>query len=72
MAFFDLDDLMGFEEQFVSYIVQTTLAAAAAELELLERDLTALENVSRPSRASATTRRLSASTPSAKRPTTRS
>ncbi len=48
MAYFDLDDLMDFEEQFVSYIVQTTLAERRAELEMLERDLTALENVQSP------------------------
>jgi asparaginyl-tRNA synthetase len=48
MAYFDLDDLMAFEEQFVAYIVQTTLAERRAELELLERDLTALENVQSP------------------------
>lgn len=48
MAFFDLDDLMDFEERFVEYIVQTTLAKCAPELELLERDLTALENIKAP------------------------
>lgn len=48
MAFFDLDDLMDFEEQFVSYIVQTTLEKRRPELELLERDLTVLENISAP------------------------
>jgi asparaginyl-tRNA synthetase len=48
MAFFDLDDLMAFEEQFVSHIVQTTLAQRRAELELLERDLAALERVTPP------------------------
>ncbi|MEJ2750159.1 MAG: asparagine--tRNA ligase, partial [Anaerolineae bacterium] len=48
MAFFDLDDLMSFEEQFVSYVVQTTLSKRKPELELLERDLTALANVKPP------------------------
>jgi asparaginyl-tRNA synthetase len=48
MAFFDLDDLMDFEEEFVSYIVQTTLEKRRPELELLERDLSALENVRPP------------------------
>jgi len=48
MAFFDLDDLMDFEERFVEYIVQTTLAKRQPELELLERDLTALENIKAP------------------------
>jgi len=48
MAFFDLDDLMDFEERFVEYIVQTALAKRAPELELLGRDLTALEKVKAP------------------------
>lgn len=48
MAYFDLDDLMGFEERFIEYIVQTTLAKRRPELELLERDLTALENIKAP------------------------
>lgn len=48
MAFFDLDDLMDFEERFIEYIVQTTLAKRRPELELLERDLAALENMKVP------------------------
>lgn len=48
IAFCDLDDLMAFEEQFVSYLVQTTLARRGPELELLGRDLAALENVKPP------------------------
>jgi asparaginyl-tRNA synthetase len=48
MAFFDLDDLMDFEELFVEYIVQATLAKRRPELELLGRDLTALENIKTP------------------------
>ncbi len=48
MAYFDLDDLMGFEERFIEYIVQTTLAKRQPELALLERDLTALENMKAP------------------------
>jgi asparaginyl-tRNA synthetase len=48
MAFFDLDDLMDFEEEFVSYIVQTTLQKRRAELAFLERDLDALENIKPP------------------------
>ncbi|VAW39768.1 Asparaginyl-tRNA synthetase, partial [hydrothermal vent metagenome] len=48
MAFFDLDDLMDFEERFMASIVQTTLAKRRPELELLERDLTALENITVP------------------------
>ena len=45
MAYYDLEDLMNLEEEFVSYIVQTTLEQRAAELELLGRDLAALRNV---------------------------
>jgi asparaginyl-tRNA synthetase len=48
MAFYDLDDLMDFEEEFVSYIVQTTTEKRRPELELLERDLSFLENVKSP------------------------
>jgi asparaginyl-tRNA synthetase len=48
VAFCDLDDLMVLEEEFVSYIVQTTLAKRRAELELLERDLTFLEKIKPP------------------------
>ncbi|MFQ5434612.1 MAG: asparagine--tRNA ligase [Anaerolineae bacterium] len=48
MAFFDLDDLMDFEEQFVSHIVQTTLANRRNELEFLGRDLSMLENITPP------------------------
>ncbi len=45
MAYYDLDDLMDFEEEFITYIVQTTLKERRPELELLERDLAPLENV---------------------------
>lgn len=48
MAFFDLDDLIDFEEEFVTYIVQTTLKERRAELEFLERDVSFLENVKPP------------------------
>lgn len=48
IAFCDLDDLMALEEEFVSYVVQTTLAQRRNELAYLERDLTALENVRPP------------------------
>ncbi|MDJ0753745.1 MAG: asparagine--tRNA ligase [Ardenticatenaceae bacterium] len=48
MAYFDLDDLMDFEERFVTYIVQTTLEKCGQELEILERDTTALEKISGP------------------------
>jgi asparaginyl-tRNA synthetase len=48
MAFFDLDDLMAFEEEFVTYIVKTTLKERAAELAMLDRDLTYLEKIEPP------------------------
>ena len=48
IAFCDLDDLMALEEEFVSYVVQTTLAQRRNELAYLGRDLTALENVKPP------------------------
>lgn len=48
MAFYDLDDLMAFEEEFVTYLVQTTLRVRAKELALLERDLTYLQQVEPP------------------------
>jgi asparaginyl-tRNA synthetase len=48
IAFCDLDELMDFEEQFISYIVQTTLKERRAELELLERDTSALERIAPP------------------------
>src|SRR5690606_18320546 len=43
VAFCDLEQLMDIEEQFVSYVVQTTLQQRHHELALLERDTTALE-----------------------------
>jgi asparaginyl-tRNA synthetase len=45
MAYCDLDGLMDMEEQFVSYIVQKVLREHKAELEVLERDTSALERV---------------------------
>lgn len=48
MAFFNLDDLIDFEEEFVTYIVQTVLDERRNELEFLERDLAPLENVKKP------------------------
>jgi asparaginyl-tRNA synthetase len=48
IAFCDLDDLMVLEEEFVSAIVQTALEKRSAELELLERNLTPLRNVTPP------------------------
>lgn len=48
MAYCDLDELMAFEERFVSYLVQTALEKRRPELQLLGRDLTMLENVKPP------------------------
>lgn len=45
MAFFNLDDLMDMEQQFVSYIVQTVLEKHKEELKILERDTRSLERV---------------------------
>ncbi len=45
MAFFDLNDLIEMEEQFVSAIVRTALEKHPRELAALERDTTALERV---------------------------
>ncbi len=42
IAFCDLDQLLEIEEQFVSHIVQTVLREHAAELKVLERDLSKL------------------------------
>ena len=48
MAYHDLYALMEVEEEFVSYIVQRTLKDCAEQLELLERDTSALEKVTPP------------------------
>jgi asparaginyl-tRNA synthetase len=48
MAFFDLDDLIAFEEEFITYIVQTTLKSRRAELALLGRDTSFLEKIHSP------------------------
>ncbi len=48
IAFCDLEQLMAIEEQFVSYIVQRCLTECAPELQVLERDTTALERVIAP------------------------
>jgi asparaginyl-tRNA synthetase len=45
MAYHDLDDLMAMEEAFISYVVQRVIKERAAELIVLERDITALEKV---------------------------
>jgi len=48
MAFYDLDDDMDLAEEFIEYIVQSVLKDNKAELEILERDLSKLENITRP------------------------
>ena len=48
IAFCDLECLMEIEEQFVSYIVQTTLEKCPNELDLLERDTSQLKKVQPP------------------------
>jgi asparaginyl-tRNA synthetase len=48
VAFADLYDNMELAEQFVEYIVQRTIKNKAAELALLKRDLTVLQNVKGP------------------------
>lgn len=48
IAFCDLSQLMEIEEQFVSYIVQRCLTECAPELQVLERDTTALQCVTAP------------------------
>jgi len=47
-AFYELDDVMDLAEEFLEYIVQTVLAERKEELEILERDITKLQNVKRP------------------------
>jgi asparaginyl-tRNA synthetase len=48
IAFCKLEDLLEIEEQYISYIVQTTLRERRAELQALERDTAALEKVTPP------------------------
>ena len=45
MAFFDLDDMMDMEQEFVSHIIQTVLDKHQNELKILERDTSKLEKV---------------------------
>src|SRR5712691_9947456 len=47
-AWMELPGLLELEEQFVSYIVRTVLEKRAKELEVLERDVSKLENVKPP------------------------
>lgn len=48
VAYCDLDGNMDLAEEFVEYIVQTTIKTCASELAVLERDVTKLHNVKRP------------------------
>lgn len=48
VAWNDLDDNMKLAEEFVEYVVQTVLQKRAAELKILERDLTKLEKIKAP------------------------
>lgn len=48
VAFNDLNDNMDLAEEFLEYIVQTVLKEKEAELKVLERDTTKLQNVKRP------------------------
>ena len=48
VAFFNLQDDMDLAEEMVEYIVQQVLQHNRSELELLERDISKLENVKRP------------------------
>jgi len=45
MAWYDLNDDMNLAEEFISHIVQTVLAERKPELEILERDTSALERI---------------------------
>ena len=48
MAFADLEECMQVEEELVSYVVQRCLQNRARELEILERDVSYLQNVKPP------------------------
>lgn len=48
MAYCDLDGDMDVAEEFVEYVVQTTIQKCAAELKVLERDVSKLSTVKRP------------------------
>ena len=48
VAFNDLDDDMELAEEFLEYIVQTVLKDCEAELKVLERNTTLLQNVKKP------------------------
>lgn len=48
MAYYSLEDLMEMEEQLLSYVLQTVLEKHQAELAILERDITPLQNAIAP------------------------
>ena len=48
MAFYDLEMNMDLMEEFVEHIVQNVVKNRKMELEILERDITKLENIKRP------------------------
>jgi asparaginyl-tRNA synthetase len=48
VAFLELDGLMDLAEDFITYIVQRVLENRRDELEVLERDLSKLENIKKP------------------------
>ena len=48
IAYGTLDDAMDLAEEFLEYVVQRALTRCKAELEILERDTSALERVKRP------------------------
>ena len=48
VAFATLDDVMGLSERFISHIVERVLAKREEELKDLERDVSALENITPP------------------------
>lgn len=48
MAFYSLEDMMAMEEQMISYVVTQVLENHRQELEILERDITRLEQIIAP------------------------
>lgn len=48
VAYAELDDIMKLAEEFISFIVQRVLENRRVELQVLERDLTKLENIKAP------------------------
>lgn len=48
MAYFDWEDNMKLQEDYVTYIVQTVLNKRKSELQVLKRDLSKLENIKPP------------------------